>query len=356
MINTFVTLIYFVLILGVIILVHEFGHFIWAKKFGVYVHEFALGMGPIIWSKKKGETVYSLRAIPIGGFYAMAGEDGEETDEKGKKIPKNRKFYAKPIWQRFLILFFGAGNNFILAFIVLLIVGLCGGAQVMDSKIAAVTKEYPAALAGIEAGDMILEVNGHKTPTIDDVQLYITLNEEGSNLDLKIKDSDGKVTDYSIKPIIVEEKGVESYRYGLEFKGEYDKGIVAAFKFTFQKFGAILRQMVIVLGNLFTGGISVNNLSGPVGIYSVVDDAKGYGFLTVFQLVSLLSINVGFLNLIPFPAFDGGRIFLLLVEKIKGKPLKAETENLINTVGFILIMILAIYITGNDLFKLIFKK
>ena len=107
---------------------------------------------------------------------------------------------------------------------------------------------------------------------------------------------------------------------------------------------------------LFTGGISVNSLSGPVGIYSVVDDAKGYGFLTIFQLIALLSINVGFLNLIPFPAFDGGRIFLLLVEKIKGKPLKAETENLINTVGFILIMILAVYITGNDIFKLIFKK
>ena len=113
--------------------------------------------------------------------------------------------------------------------------------------------------------------------------------------------------------------------------------------------------MVIVLGNLFTGGVSVNNLSGPVGIYTVVDDAKGYGILTLLQLTALLSVNVGFLNLIPFPAFDGGRIFLLLVEKIKGKPIKAETENLINTVGFVLIMILAIYITGNDIFKLIFK-
>ncbi len=355
MINTFITLIYFVLILGIIILVHEFGHFIWAKKFGVYVHEFALGMGPKIWSKQKGETVYSLRAIPIGGFCAMAGEDGEETDEKGKKIPKNRKFYAKPIWQRFLILFFGAGNNFILAFVFLLTVGLFGGAQTLDPVIAGVTTDYPVALAGIEAGDKILEVNGHKTPTIDDVQLYITLTKSGSNLDLKIQDEEGKITDYSIKPIEVEEEGVKTFRYGLEFKAEYEKGFVSAIKFSFQKFGAILRQMVIVLGNLFTGGVSVNNLSGPVGIYTVVDDAKGYGVLTLFQLVALLSINVGFLNLIPFPAFDGGRIFLLLVEKIKGKPLKAETENLINTVGFILIMILAIYITGNDIFKLLFK-
>lgn len=355
MINTFITLIYFVLILGVIILVHEFGHFIWAKKFGVFVHEFALGMGPKIFSKKKGETVYSIRAIPVGGFCAMAGEDGEETDEKGKKIPRNRKFFAKPIWQRFLILFFGAGNNFILAFLFLFFVGLFGGAQIMDPVIGGVTKDYPVAIAGIEAGDKILEVNGHKTPTIDDVQLYITLNKVGSNLDLKIKDSEGNIKDYSIKPIKVEKDGIEGYYYGLEFKGEYENGFFAAIKFSFEKFGAILRQMVIVLGNLFTGGVSVNNLSGPVGIYTVVDDAKGYGILTLLQLTALLSVNVGFLNLIPFPAFDGGRIFLLLVEKIKGKPIKAETENLINTVGFILIMILAIYITGNDIFKLIFK-
>ena len=207
----------------------------------------------------------------------------------------------------------------------------------------------------LRLGDKILEVNGHKTPTIDDVQLYITLNKVGSNLDLKIKDSEGNIKDYSIKPIKVEKDGVEGYYYGLEFKGEYENGFFAAIKFSFEKFGAILRQMVIVLGNLFTGGVSVNNLSGPVGIYTVVDDAKGYGILTLLQLTALLSVNVGFLNLIPFPAFDGGRIFLLLVEKIKGKPIKAETENLINTVGFILIMILAIYITGNDIFKLIFK-
>lgn len=355
MINAIITFIYFVLILGVIILVHEFGHFIFSKKFGVFVHEFAIGMGPKIFSRKKGETEYSIRAIPIGGFCSLAGEDGEETDEKGKKLPKNRKLFAKPIWQRFLILFFGAGNNFILAFLLLFLVGLIGGSPVMDPVINDVTEGYPMAEAGIEAGDKILEVNGHKTKTIDDVQLYITLNEVGSELSLKIEDSDGNVTDYEIEPIKVKEDGVENYYYGVEFKTTYEHGFLAAIKYSFVKSGAILRQMAIVIGNLFTGGVSVNNLSGPVGIYSIVGEAKTYGFLTLLQLTALLSINVGFLNLIPFPAFDGGRIFLLLVEKIKGKPIKAETENLINMVGFILIMILAIYITGHDIFKLIFK-
>lgn len=355
MIGGIITLIYFILILGIIILVHEFGHFIWAKKFGVYVHEFAIGMGPKIFGWKKGETDYSIRAIPIGGFCALAGEDGEETDDKGKKIPKNRKLFAKPIWQRFLILFFGAGNNFILAFVFLLFVGLVGGSPVMDPVISGVTEDYPMSLAGIEAGDKILEVNGHKTKTIDDVQLYITLNEVGSSIDLKIENKDGKVTDYTIEPKKVEEDGNTGYYYGVEFKTTYEKGLFAAIEYSFVKMGAILRQMVVVLGNLFTGGLSVNSLSGPVGIYSVVGEAKSYGFLTLMQLTALLSVNVGFLNLIPFPAFDGGRIFLLLIEKIKGKPIKAETENLINMIGFILIIILAIYITGNDIFKLIFK-
>jgi len=355
MISSIITLIYFILILGIIILVHEFGHFIWAKKFGVYVHEFAIGMGPKIFSRTKGETEYSIRAIPVGGFCSLAGEDGEETDEKGKKIPKKRKFFAKPIWQRFLILFFGAGNNFILAFMFLFLVALVGGAPVMDPVVSNVTKGYPMAEAGIEKGDKILEVNGHKTQTIDDVQLYITLNGVGNDLDLKIEDSDGKVKEYTITPKKVKEDGKTNYYYGVEFNAEQERGFFVSIKYSFVKMGAILRQMFVVLGNLFTGGLSINNLSGPVGIYSVVGEAKAYGVLTLMQLTALLSVNVGFLNLIPFPAFDGGRIFLLLVEKIKGKPLKAETEGLINMIGFILIMILAVYVTGHDIFNLIFN-
>ncbi len=353
--NSIVTLIIFIIILGIIILVHEFGHFIFSKKFGVYVHEFAIGMGPKIFSRQKGETEYSIRAIPIGGFCSLAGEDGEETDDKGKKIPKKRKLFAKPIWQRFLILFFGAGNNFILAYIFLFLVALIGGAPIMDPVISGVTENYPMAEAGIEQGDKILEVNGHKTKTIDDVQLYITLNKVGTDLDLKIENSEGQVKDYTITPIKVKEDGQENYYYGVEFKQTQRRGFIEAIKYSYLKAGAIFRQMWVVLGNLFTGGLSVNNLSGPVGIYSVVGEARSYGILTLLQLTALLSINVGFLNLIPFPAFDGGRIFLLLIEKLRGKPLKAETENLINTVGFILIMLLALYVTGHDIFTLMFK-
>ncbi len=364
MMNGLITLLLFILILGVIILVHEFGHFIFSKKFGVYVHEFAIGMGPKIFSRKKKETEYSIRAVPIGGFCSLAGEDGEETDDKGKKIPKNRKLFAKPIWQRLLILFFGAGNNFILAYILLFLAALISGAPTMDPVISGVTENYPVAEAGITEGSKILEVNGHKTKTIDDVQLYITLNKEGTPLDLKIEstiDEDTtQIKKYTIEPIKVKEKvenkEVEVYRYGLEFKTEkIERGFLPALRYSFQKAGAIFRQMFVVIGNLFTGGVSINSLSGPVGIYSYVGEVKQQGYVNLLLLTALLSINVGVLNLIPFPAFDGGRIFLLLIEKLRGKPVKPETENLINTVGFILIMILAIYVTGHDIFTLLFK-
>ena len=241
--------------------------------------------------------------------------------------PKNMENRANPTIIGSLILFFGAGNNFILAFILLFFVGIIGGSPVMDPVISNVTEGYPMSDAGIEAGDTILEINGHETKTIDDVQLFITLNEAGSDMDLKIKDSEGAIKSYTITPKLVEKDGVEGYYYGMEFETTYESGFFNAIKYSFVKMGAIVRQMVYVLKSLFTGGISVNNLSGPVGIYSVVGEAKSYGFLTLMQLTALLSVNVGFLNLIPFPAFDGGRIFLLLVEKIKGKPIKSETEN-----------------------------
>lgn len=348
------SLIIFILILGVIVLVHEFGHYIWSKKFGVYVHEFAIGMGPKLWGKRKGETEYTIRAIPIGGFCSLAGEDGSETDEKGKEIPKNRKLFAKPIWQRFLILFFGAGNNFILAYILLFLVGLIGGSPVMEPVVSGVVENYPMEIAGVSQDDLILEVNGHKTKTIDDVQLYLTLAKEGKEVKFKVKKYNGDVKEYSVLPKLEkQEDGSEVYRLGVEFNSGYRSGFFAAIRYSYEKAGAIFRQMVIVLSSLFTGKLGVNNLSGPVGIYGVVDEAKSYGILTLLNLTALLSINVGFLNLIPFPAFDGGRIFLLLIEKLRGKPLPAEKENLINMVGFILIMMLAVYVMGHDIFNLL---
>lgn len=349
--NIILNLICFLLILGVIVLVHEFGHFIFAKMFGIYVYEFSIGMGPKLFSKKgKGkETEYSIRAIPIGGFVQLAGEEIDDD----KEVPKNRKLYSKKAWQRFLVMFFGAGNNFILAFLVLFISALIWGAPIMDPVITKVTENYPMYNAGIEANDKILEINNHKTTSMDDVKLYLTLANGKGDISFKIKKQDGSVKDVKITPKEEEINGEKAYRVGLEFENKTETGFIASIKYAFRKMGALFKQMVIVLKNLFTGGLSLSNLSGPVGIYTIVGETRESGFASILQLVALLSLNVGFINLLPFPAFDGGRILFLVIEKIKGTPVKAETENLIHTVGFILLMLLMLYITFNDILRLL---
>ncbi len=345
-----VTLIYFIIILGVIILVHEFGHFFFAKKFGVHVYEFSIGMGPKIWStKRKGDpTEYCIRAIPIGGFVSLAGEDVDDDDS----IPREEKLFAKPIWQRFLIMFFGAGNNFILAFVLFILVGLIAGAPIMDPVLSDVTDGYPAQKEGLKKGDHIVAINNHKTSTIDDLQLYLTIAKPGREVSFEIADGD-KTKTVKVKPKKEKVDGEYTYRLGIEFVQEKREGLFASLKYAVVKMGATVKQMVVVLANLFTGRLSLDSLSGPVGIYGIVGDAKTAGFASVLLLTALLSVNIGFINLIPFPAFDGGRILFLLIEKIKGSPVKPETENLIHTIGFILIMILFVVVMFNDIIKLI---
>lgn len=344
------TLIYFILILGLIILVHEFGHFIFAKKFGVYVYEFSIGMGPKIWTKKSkdGETDYSIRAIPIGGFVSLAGEDATLED---KKLKKDRYLHNKPIWQRFLIMAFGAINNFILALLLFFMAALIGGAVNMDPVIYDVTEGKAAYEAGLSAGDEVVSINGKKTKTIDDVQLQIILADKEEKITIVTKEEGGLLS-YTFAPEKEKIDGKDTYVYGLEFKSETEKGFAKSLDFSIKKFTATFRQMRIVVGQLVTGRLGLSNLSGPIGIFTIVGDASSYGVSSLMILTAILSINVGFINLIPFPAFDGGRILFLIIEKIKGSPVNPKVENLLNTAGFIFLMILMVIIMISDILRL----
>ena len=346
------TILYFALILGVIVCVHEFGHFFFAKLFGIYVYEFSIGMGPKIFQKKdkKGETVYSLRAIPIGGFCSLAGEGSDEDN----KLPKNRLLQSKPVWQRFLVMFFGAGNNFILALIVLFFIGLIAGSPIdKPPVIKEVTTGSPAEVAGLMPGDVIYKVDGNIIETFDDMQIYLYM-AKGETEIVVLRNEQEEVV--KVTPLTEEEKKEQekdySYGFSCESKVEYEYGFFNAIKYSFRRFGALVKQMILTFKGLFTGGISVKELSGPVGIFSAVDQTKENGVSNLFGLLALLSLNVGFVNLIPFPAFDGGRILFLIIEKIKGKPVKAETENLIHTIGFFLLLALIIFVTINDIIRL----
>lgn len=345
-----VTLILFILILGSIVFVHEFGHFMMAKLNGVYVYEFAIGMGPKIWSKKGKETEYTLRAIPIGGFCMMAGEDLEDDDLK--KIPKEKRLQAKKPWQRFLIMFFGAGNNFICAVLLLFLIGLIWGGSSMEPVVTSVVKNSAAATSGIEAGDRILEINGHSIATTDDISLYLAIANPEEASDIKVRKENKKVETYSVQPKKKKVAGETTYQYGIGMQQDVEKGILPALEFTGKKTISIFKQMAVTVGYLFTGGISISQLSGPVGIFSVVGEQSSAGIMNILYLVAFLSINVGFINLLPIPAFDGGHILFIIIEKIKGSPVKPETENMIHTVGLFLLMLLMVVITFNDILRL----
>lgn len=348
-----INLLLFILILTVIVSIHEFGHFIFAKMCGVYVYEFSIGMGPKLFGFKKGETEYSIRAIPIGGFCQLAGEDLETDDDE--KVPKNKRLQNKNPFQRFLIMVFGPMNNFILAVVILFFSALIFGGQSMNPVITVVEEKSAAEVAGLKSGDKVLEVNGHKISTSDDITLYLAVSNPEVENKFKVEHKDGDSEVIKVKPEkIVDKKDKEkvSYKYGISLVQEKTKGLGGAFVYTFKKTGSFFKQMFVTVSYLFTGGIKLNQLSGPVGIYSIVGESRSGGVANVLYLMAFLSINVGFINLLPIPAFDGGHILFIIIEMIKGSPVKPELENKIHTIFLMLLMLLMLVITFNDILRL----
>ena len=338
-----------VLILSIIILIHEFGHFITAKKCGVHIYEFSIGMGPVLFSYKgKDKIDYNIRAFPIGGFVAMAGEVYEDD----KKIKKEKFMCNKPWAQRVLILAAGVINNFILAIIVLFVSALIWGASYNVPKVAEVVKDSAMEKAGIVSGDEILSVNDKKSTNWEKTQILLYYKTKNNTYKFEIKHKDGSVETYKIKPNIVKnEDGEETKSFGFRVDTVTEKGFISSIKYAFVKFGSVVETMLLTLGGLFTGKLSISSLSGPVGMYEVINSGIGYGISYMLYLLAFLSINVGFINILPFPAFDGGRILFMIIEKIKGSPVDAELENKFHTVGFFLLMALMIYITIQDIIK-----
>ena len=341
------TLIYMVLILGIIVFIHEFGHFLFAKRAGIYVYEFSLGMGPRIFKfkRKNDETEYSLRLLPIGGYVQMAGEE-LEVDEK---IPSEMRMQSKTWSQRFLTIIAGIMFNFILAILVFFIIGLWNGSSQNKPYINYVEEGINSDI--VNEGDRIIAVNGHKVVFTDVLVLDVQLNS-GKPLNLTLQDSDGNSRDVVLNPIEVNEDGKVSYKYGIGLGDQVKHGIFEAIKYSFSKFASLVTQMFLVIVNLFTGKLGISSMSGPVGIFNVVGESAKAGFINLVYLVGFISLNVGFMNLLPIPALDGGRILFLIIEKIKGSKVDMKVENTIHTIGFALLMILMLVITFNDILRL----
>lgn len=221
----------------------------------------------------------------------------------------------------------------------------------MEPVITSVEEALPAGEVGLKSGDIVKRINGSGVSTSDDISLFLTTADPTKDT-IIIVDRDGKELTFKLKPDKIEEDGQEVYRYGIGMQQTREYGFVNSVKYAFRKTGALLKQMVYTIKYLFTGGIKLNQLSGPVGIYSIVGEQSKTGVANVLYLVALLSINVGFINLIPLPAFDGGHILFIIIEKIKGSPVSPELENKIHTIGLMLLMLLMVVITINDILRL----
>ena len=356
--STFIT---FIIVLSLLVFVHELGHFSAAKFFGVYVKEFAIGFPPRLFKFKKGETTYSFNLIPLGGFVSIKGEAGDFKDEEDS-------FSYKPIWQRAIILAAGVIMNFITAVLLISIGFMIGlpvsvedssqlgaGANVREEgiQIFQVLENSPAALAEIQMGDIIHQVNGKSFSEITGVQEYIGgLAGEPVNIEIKR----GKTfLNKEVTPELLEEvntvgMGVALVKSGIvSYPPHY--ALWQGTKRTIGITGQIIEGFRDLIGKLFSSEKIGAAVAGPVGIAVLTGQASQLGFSYLLQFTALLSINLAILNLLPFPALDGARLFLLGVEKVRGKAMDENMEGLIHSLGFLLLMLLMIVVTYKDVIK-----
>lgn len=334
------------LIFSAIIIFHEFGHFIFAKKNGIGVTQFALGMGPNLLSFQKGETEYCLKLFPIGGLCAMVGED---TDEYG-----DNSFNSKSVWQRISVVAAGPIFNFILAFVFAIIMICLVG---YDTPVVYKTEvDGPAYEAGIMAGDVIKEVNGKHIYMFKEFRTEILLNENGAPMTI-VLERDGETYTTIVTPELTEDGTYKLQIYG----GAYAKtGFLDTLKYGVLEIRYWITTTIKSLGMLISGSVSADEVSGPVGIVTMIDDtyqeSAVYGWLDVLlnmlNIGIMLSANLGVMNLLPIPALDGGRLVFLIIEAIRGKPVPPEKEGWIHTAGFALLMLLMVLILYNDIQKL----
>lgn len=340
-----------ILIFGLIITIHEFGHFLAAKLNGVKVNEFAIGMGPAIFKKKKGETLYALRVLPIGGYCAMEGEDSDSED--------SRAFGNKPVWRRITIVIAGVVMNFILGFIVLCILTARSDA-ITTTKISEFEDKALSHKTGLEVGDEIVGINGMRIFTAMDMSYKFTNDEDGV-YDVTVIRKGQRVT---IKDVSLSMKDdVIHFDFWVFPKKVTPVSVITQ---SFKQGITDARLIYISLADIIKGKYGIKDMSGPVGIVSSIgdviesekDDQTGkidWSSLidTMLSLSAFITINVGIFNILPLPALDGGRLIFLIIEGIRRKPVKPEHEGMVHMIGMLLLFGLMIVITVSDITKLV---
>ena len=342
------TLILFVLIFGIVVISHEFGHFLVAKANGIKVIEFSVGMGPTLLGFTKGETKYSLKLLPIGGACMFEGEDGLNIADGGES---ERSFNNANVWARISTVVAGPIFNFLLGGIVAVI--MVSMIQI-NLPVIRVSEPGPAMEAGLETGDRILSLSGEKVYLFEEMMLFNRVNG-GKEVDI-VFERDGQVMETKLQPVYSQESS--NYMFGVYCDAVAEEEGIARLKYAWYEIRYCMKNTYKSLTMLLQGQVKSDEVAGPVGIaVNVVgktyDVTKEYGWQTVLvnmlNIVLLLTINLGIINLLPLPALDGGRLIFLLVEVLRGKPIPPEKEGMVHFVGLVFFMALMVVVLFNDL-------
>ena len=422
------TLLSFILVFGIIVIVHEFGHFYFAKKAGILVREFSIGMGPKLFQTHKNETSYTIRVLPLGGYVLMAGYEDEEDirlgmsalltlDEQNRVTeinlsddniqvdgvpvdvldydfehelylkgsiagnmedvmtydvnedaviiqedgtihqiaPAHRQIQNASLLNRVLTNFGGPLNNFLLAIVAFIIFAfLQGGVPSAEPILGEIQEESPAAVAGLEKGDQILTIEENVIKTWNEMVLTVQEHPEEA-LTFEVKKSDGQVVEQEITPALHQtEDGTEYGLIGVQvsMNDSFKDKIVFGFTETW----AYMKAIVISISMLVTGRLSLDNLGGPIAIFSMTSEVtRMAGILGIINFIGFLSVNLGLMNLLPIPGLDGGKLLLNIVEGIRGKPISEEKQTIITLVGGVLLILLMLFVTWNDIQRYFFN-
>ena len=337
-----------ILFFGLLISIHELGHFTFAKLFKVKVNEFALGMGPAIFKKKKGETTYALRLLPIGGYVSMEGEDSESEDKNA--------FNRKKVWQKLIIVAAGAIMNLILGVAIVAIClsmdDLVGTTQILSFQENAISQQ-----TGLQAGDKLLEIDGHKVFSDMDINFLMTRSDDGV-FDMTVRRDGKRVELEGVTFQTQKQDGYTLITYDFVILGK-ETTIFNVLTTAVKQTASIARLVWLSLFDLVTGRFGLADLSGPVGTVNILADVTSSAvesranLISALTLMAFVSINIGVFNLLPVPALDGGRLFFLVIEGIRRKPIKPKYEGYIHGAGLVLLLLLMVAVTFNDIVNLI---
>jgi regulator of sigma E protease len=345
----------FIIVLGVLIFVHEFGHFILAKLMGVGVEKFSLGFGPRVLGKKIGMTDYRISAIPLGGFVKMVGE-APDSELEPEMVPLS--FSHKSVWKRSLIVFAGPGFNFLLSVVIFFGFFQISGLPMMKAEVGEVQEGMPAQAAGIQAGDLVLSVDGQKVEHWDDMAQLI--KEKGDNpLQMEVL-RDGTTLTFTVQPKQVPSKNV----FGEEIQ-KYVVGITASNAFIVKEMTVVdsfvegivqtweIAELTLVsVGKIFTGSLSAKTVGGPIMIAQLAGDHARAGMTNFVFFIALLSVNLGILNLLPIPVLDGGHLLFFAIEAVGRKPVNVKMREVAQQIGMFVLILLMVFVFYNDIARI----